>query len=301
MRTTLSQIEAFYWITRLGSFRAAATQLNLTQPTISLRIRNLEESLGGRLFRRAGRGMRLTDKGATLLPDVRRMMDVAGDLAQKRGLDDPLHGRLRLGTPTSVALGCIAELYAALGRRSPSLEVDLTVDRSIVLQKRLNEREIDLAIVVEPQIGPHVRAVPLGMMKHAWAASPRLGLRRRWIGPADLVAHKVLTQPDPSNLMMLVLTWFGSAGLEPRRMITCDNLSVLVRLTVAGEGVSVLAPSVIESELRDGRLQLLRTRPVLVRPRLYLAYQVDKAGRDMSLAIEAVRAVIAQSRLLVSR
>jgi len=301
MRTTLSQIEAFYWIARLGSFRAAATQLNLTQPTISLRVRNLERSLGARLFQRAGRGMRLTDKGTTLLPDVRRMMDIAGELAQTRGLGDPLHGRLRLGTPTSVALTCIAPLYAALARRDAGLEIDLKVERSSVLQQRLDERTVDLAILIEPQVGPHVRAVPLGRMKHAWVASPRLGLSRRWIEPADLVPHKVLTQPDPSNLMTLVLTWFGAAGLEPRRIGTCDNLSVLLRLAVAGEGVAILPPAILEDELGRDALRILRTRPELVRPRLYLAYQVDKAGRAMSLAIEAVREVVARSNLMVSR
>ena len=46
MRATLGQVEAFYWITQLGSFRAAAAKLNLTQPTVSLRVSNLEEALG---------------------------------------------------------------------------------------------------------------------------------------------------------------------------------------------------------------------------------------------------------------
>ena len=51
MRATLNQLEAFYWIARLGGFHAAATRLNLTQPTVSLRIRGLEEALGRQALR----------------------------------------------------------------------------------------------------------------------------------------------------------------------------------------------------------------------------------------------------------
>jgi DNA-binding transcriptional LysR family regulator len=60
MKPTLNQIEAFHWIARLGTFRAAGAQLNLTQPTISLRIRGLEDALGCKLFQRVGQRARRT-------------------------------------------------------------------------------------------------------------------------------------------------------------------------------------------------------------------------------------------------
>ena len=301
MKATLSQIEAFYWITRLGSFRASATQLNLTQPTISLRIRSLEEALGVRLFERMGRKMRLTDGGATLLPDIGSMMRLAGQLSARQRLSDPLHGRLRLGAPASIALSCMAEMLATLEKRNVHFDVSLTIDKSSMLQRKLNDREIDIAIVVEPDVKPHVRAVPLGIMKHAWIASPRLGLARRWIGPADLMPYRVFTQAEPSNLMTLVMTWFGSAGLEPKRLSTCDSIAVIARLTAAGEGVSILSPAILENELRMGAVQVLKTRPALVRPRLYLAYQVDKAGPGMKLVAKTVRDVVTGSSVLDHR
>ncbi|MBI3707021.1 MAG: LysR family transcriptional regulator [Proteobacteria bacterium] len=301
MKATLSQIEAFYWITRLGSFRAAAMQLNLTQPTVSLRIHNLEESLGVRLFKRAGRKMRLTDDGTTLLPDVGSMMQLAGQISARQRLVDPLHGRLRLGAPASIALGCMAELLGTLEKRDARFDVALTIEKSSILQRRLNEREIDVAIVVEPDVKPHVRVAPLGIMKHAWFASPRLSLARRWIGPADLMPHQVFTQPEPSNLMTLVMTWFGSAGLEPKRLGTCDSISVIARLTAAGEGVSILSPAILGTELCLGKVEMLKTRPTLVRPRLYLAYQADKVGHGMKLVIQAIRDCVIGSSLLARR
>lgn len=300
MKMTFSQIEAFYWIARLGSFRAAANQLNLTQPTISLRIRSLEEALGMPLLQRAGRGTRLTDRGRTLLPDVDQIMRLTGELT-RRNLDDPLHGSLRLGAPATIALSCITRVLEELESRNAHLDVDITINKSSILQEMLNEREIDVAIVVEPSVKPHVRTAPLGIMKHAWIASPRLGLSRRTIGPADLMPHRIFMQAEPSALVTLMVSWFGSAGLEPKRFSKCENINVIARLVAAGKGVSILSPSIVESELRRGEVEVLKVRPALVRLRLYLAYQVAKAGPGMELVNEVLRGAIAASTILAHR
>ncbi len=300
MRGTLDQIEAFYWITRLGSFHAAAVQLSVSQPTISLRIRSLERALGLRLFERDGRRARLTREGDTLLPVVRRMMDLAEQVSAKHVLQDPLRGRLRLGAPASFALSCMADLLGALKRRYPELTVALTIDNSMVLRERLNRRELDLAFVVEPAVEPYVRVELLGAMRHAWVASPRLGLRGRGVEPKDLLPYQVFTHPEPSNLMALVMNWFGSAGLEPEHVSTCNDLSVIIRLTAAGEGVSLLPRAILTTELRLGALQIVETRPEIARPHLYVAYQVDKIGPSMSALLAMARRVVARSSLLAS-
>ena len=98
--------------------------------------------------------------------------------------------------------------------------------------------------------------------------------------------------------MMLVLNWFGSAGLEPQHLSTCNDLSVIIRLTSAGEGVSLLPPAILATELRLRSLQILKTRPEIVRPRLYAAYQVDKAGPGINAVLETARKVIARSGLV---
>jgi DNA-binding transcriptional LysR family regulator len=67
MRFTLAQLEAFHWIAKLGTVRDAARHLNLAQPTVSLRLRDLETALGALLFERLGRALRLTDEGLVLL------------------------------------------------------------------------------------------------------------------------------------------------------------------------------------------------------------------------------------------
>ncbi|MBI1774486.1 MAG: LysR family transcriptional regulator [Proteobacteria bacterium] len=300
MKATLSQIEAFYWIAQLGSYRAAAAHLNLTQPTVSLRIRSLEHALDIRLFERAGRQVRITADGAAMLPVARRMVDLADQVSAKHANRDPLRGQLRLGAPASFALSCMADLLGALKQQYPELTVALTIDNSVVLRERLNNRELDVAFVVEPKVEPYVRLEPLGVMTHAWVRSPVLALPADVVEPGDLVHCQVLTHPEPSNLTVLVLNWFASAGLEPEHLSTCNDLSVIIRLTAAGEGVSLLPTAIIAAELASGALVTMKARPEIARPHLYLAYQADKIGPRMSTLIAIARRVLSRSTLLAS-
>jgi DNA-binding transcriptional LysR family regulator len=298
MKTTLSQIEALYWIARLGSFRAAAARLNLTQPTISLRIKALEAALGIRLFERSGRQVRLTVEAASLLPQAERMMSLAEQLTAKRAPTDPLGGQLRLGAPDAFGLICLSGLLSALARQFPALNVALTIDNSMALSRKLNSRELDMAFLADPETEAHILLEPLGVMEHAWIASPRLKLPRGIVQPEDLMGYQIFTNPDPSNLMTRVRNWFARAGLAPGQLGTCNSLSVVLRLTMAGAGVSMLPTALLTSERGAGALRVLRARPEVPGSRLFAAYQVEKSGRGVAVVLDIARRVVARSRFV---
>ena len=278
MKPTLNQIEAFHWIARLGTFHAAGAQLNLTQPTISLRIRGLEEALGCKLFE--------------------RIVALTGQLAAGGNGSDSLFGRLRLGAPDSFGLTCMAGLLSALKERHPELAVALTIDNSAVLAQKLNARELDFAFMVDAAVGGHIRLEPLGMMDLAWVGSPRLDLPKRAVRPADLLRLPIFTNPEPSSLMAVIRAWFGAAGIEVPPLSTCNSLSVILRLTLAGEGVSLLPTAILSRELGTGRLRALGARPAIARSQLFAAYQIDKLGGGALTVIDIARKVIRRSRLL---
>ena len=301
MKATLAQIEAFYWIARLRGFRAAAGHLNLTQPTISLRIRGLEQALGLKLFERSGRRAHLTPEGLEFMPQAERMIGWVEELNARQAYDDPLRGRLRLGAPDSFGLTCMPSLLAALRKQYPELNVALTIDNSSVLSQRLNDRELDVAILADPEIGPHVAIELLGRIECAWIASTRLRLPRGAVRPRDLAPHEIFTNPEPSNLMTLVRDWFGTAGLDVPHLSTCNDLSVILRLTMAGAGVSLLPTAILPRRRgASGSLRILHAQPRLGRPRLFAAYQIEKSGRRVEAVLDTVRRVIAASNLVVT-
>ncbi len=298
MRATLNQIEAFYWVARLGSFHAAACHLNLTQPTISARIRGFEEALGLRLFERAGRGVRVSTKGALLLPQAARIATLAEELSTGHGLTEPLRGRLRLGAPDSVALTCLPDLLAFLKDTYAELEVALSIDNSLALGKKLNERELDFAFLVDPKTEPYVGLELLGCIDLVWVGATRLNLPHRILGPEDLLWYEIFTNPEPSNLMEVVRTWFAVDGLKRPRISTCNNLSVILSMLTAGAGVGVLPLAILPADPKSHGLQVLSTRPEIARPQLFSAYLLDKTGPGIKSVLETGRALIARSSLL---
>ncbi len=303
MKPTLNQIEAFHWIARLGTFHAAGAQLNLTQPTISLRIRGLEEALGCKLFERIGQRVRLTGDGAQLLPTAERIVALSGQLASGGNGTGSLFGRMRLGAPDSFGLtcmACMAGLLSALKERHPELSVALTIDNSAVLAQKLNQRELDFAFLVDAAVEGHIRLEPLGMMEIVWVGSPRLDLPKRAVRPVDLLRLPIFTNPEPSNLMAMIRAWFAVAGIEAPPLSTCNSLSVILRLTLAGEGVSLLPTAILSKELGTGRLRALGARPAIARSQLFAAYQADTLVSGALTVIDIARKVIRRSRLLAA-
>ncbi len=297
MRASLAQIEAFYWIARLGGFHNAAAHLNVTQPTVSLRIRTLEASLGTRLFDRLGRRISLTREGAVLLREADRIMALAAKFTSRDDGADPLRGHLRLGAPDVVGLTSMAGLMHSLRKQYPELNVALTIDNSSVLGRKLNEREIDMAFVVDPHLEDHVCSELLGTMQLAWIAGRSIKLPRI-ATPEDLVDLAILTNPAPSNLMQVVQSWFAGAGLSPARVSTCNSLSVILRLTAMGEGIAVLPTAILPTEVEARRLRIVRTRPAIAAQRLFAAYLMDKAGPGVAAVLATARHIIGRSGLL---
>jgi DNA-binding transcriptional LysR family regulator len=296
MRLTLAQLEAFHWTMRLGSAHAAAERLHLSQPTISVRIRALERGLERKLFERRGGRLRATTAGAALAVQAEQMLGLATRIGHDGA--DPLRTRLRLGAPDSFAMVCLPRLLGLLERDYPELTVDISVDNSLVLNRRLNQRDLDLAFISNPEVGEGVRSEMLGAQDLAWVASPRLKLAGRTIRPRDLAGCQIFTNPDPSRLHALVRDWFGRAGVEPGRISTCNSLVLMRRLIVSSAGASLMPTAILQAELRSGVLQRLATRPAIQEQRLYAAYHADAAGPGIATILAITRRMLARTRFL---
>jgi DNA-binding transcriptional LysR family regulator len=253
----------------------------------------LEESLRVRLFERAGRVSRLTADGRRMLPQAERMLGILEEMHAGTALRDPLGGRLRLGAPDSFGLVGLPRLLAAIREAYPTLRVALTIDNSHLLGERLNRRDLDFAILADPDVGPHVAKESLGTMEVAWVAARSLPLSDRPVRPSDLIGLEIFTNPEPSNLLTLLRQWFAADGLEPTRINTCNSLSVILELTKAGAGISLLPTRIVPRRAKGG-LRVLRTQAQIGRPRLYGAYQLDKSGAVISAVMEMTRRTMSQ-------
>jgi DNA-binding transcriptional LysR family regulator len=263
MRYTLAQLEAFLWVARLGGFGPAARHLSLTQPTISLRIREMENSLGVRLFDRTGYRPVLSAAGATILNRAESLLALAEEIETDLRQSDPLHGLLRIGATDVFAMIHLSELLSLLESEHPKLRVQVTVDFSTRLERKLDEGEVDIAIMTRPHASASYFVQPLADVELAWFAAADSRFDRGELTPADLVDAQIISNPPPSHLHTTILEWFRCADRMPARISTCNPLLVMARLVASNFGVALLPTALLRVEPCSRPIRAQASSPVI--------------------------------------
>jgi DNA-binding transcriptional LysR family regulator len=300
MRTSLQQIETFYWAARLGGFHAAARHQHLTQPAISARIQELETHLGVRLFERGRSRIELTLAGRDALARAEKILKLADEFGRIAERSDPMRGLLRLGANESTALAGLADLLTHLKATYAELRIEITVDVGVALSRKLEARELDVAILNDSSAAPYIIEETMGLTNLHWVASPRL-VSKREITPADLVGLPVITVARPSSNHALVTSWFRNAGFEPENLSSCNSLSMMLRLVAAGHGVAVLSPAIMRAEIDAGFIHTLIPKPRLKQQKYLIAYQAERRGGGIDTIVQLTKDILTRSEVLVPR
>ena len=233
-RLNLDQLTAFLHVVRLGSVTKAAEALNLTQPAVTARLRNLQDILGTELFDRSTGAMRLTKRGEMLLSYAEEFERLGG-LVQ-RDIVDPggIEARLRLGVSETIAQCWLPDLITRLHGRFPKLEIEFNVDISINLRTALLDRALDLAVLLGPISEYSVNNVELPGFDLAWYVSARTDERN------EPFCRPVLTyarQTRPYRELKELLQERVGPGVA---MFPSSSLSACFRLVEADLGVAAL-------------------------------------------------------------
>ena len=298
MRASLVQLETFFWVARLGSFHAAARHLRVTQPTISARIRELEEILAVTLFDRVRRRAEITPAARDILRETRQIIALADKIERRLQARDSMRGLLRLGAVESVAMIALPELLSRLIVLFPDLRIELTVDVGTLLSRKLNARELDLVIVTDPEFNSQIVARAIGGIELRWTAAPRLPLPRRELEPADLAGLPIVTNPEPSTLYTVIAEWFGLAALEPEHLSICNSHTLMAQLVGAGHAIAVLPRRILQSEIGAGVVKVLTVDPPIIPRQLYICYAADHDSPELQTIIRTATDAIRKNGLL---
>jgi DNA-binding transcriptional LysR family regulator len=142
----IDQLRTFIAIAETGSFTKAAEVVNKTQSAVSMQMKRLEERLDRPVFARDGRASKLTEDGQRLLDYARRLVKLNVETIAAFS-DAALSGRVRLGVPDDYADRYLPEIMARFSRAYPSVELSVLCEPSVDLLERIDENQIDLAII----------------------------------------------------------------------------------------------------------------------------------------------------------
>jgi len=301
MKASLQQIETFYWVVRLGGFHAAARHLHLTQPAISTRIQELEDILDTKLFERGGYRAQVTPLGRDIFAQAEKLLRLAEEFEGAGKRADPMRGLLRLGANESTAMTGLTELLGRLKAAYPALRVELTIDVGAALSQKLNARELDMAILSDPISAPHVVDHRIGQVALRWLAAPQLALPKRELAAADIAALPLLVMPPPSTLHKAAVAWLQSGKCEAKSFNTCNSLSLLSELAVAGHGATLLPCPVARTQVDRGLLHALPVKPSIAPLTYFVSHLRDDPGLADGALVRMAKEVLTRSGLLMRR
>jgi len=247
-------IETFLWVATLRSFRGAAEKLNTTQPAVSMRIAQLEESLGVRLLERDRRAVATTLKGQELVGYAERLMRLRAEMIEAVGDRSTMRGIVRLGCSETIVHTWLHALIERVNAAYPNLELEIEVDITPNLRERLHARNLDLALLLGPVSDPNVHTRPLCSFPLAFVAGEKLKLPTKPMTLEALAKFPLVTFSRNTHPYIYVRELFDRAGL-PVTIHASASLATVVRMALDGLGIAVIPPAILGNVAAVGKLR----------------------------------------------
>ena len=265
----IEQLRVFLRVAHSGGFTAAAEQLGMPRPTVSLAVQRLEARLGVRLLNRTTRHVSLTQDGQALLERAAALVADAEELQQQFNPQGaPLAGRLRVDMPSRVARRLVAPALPGFLARHPGIALELgSSDRPVDL---LHEG-IDCALRVGELASGSLVARPMGTMRLIHCASPAY-LARHGVpqSPADLPAHQAVNYASASSGRTVPWEWLEDGEWRTLPLpgaVAVNNVETYIACALAGLGLIQVPAYHVQDHLRSGELvELLQPWPAPTMP-----------------------------------
>jgi DNA-binding transcriptional LysR family regulator len=254
----LKELRGLIALSESKSITIAAEQLHLSPPAIHKQLKILEQELGVPLYEKAGRGLQLTQAAEVLLPYVKDLLaqydSALSALEEWKGMK---RGVVRVGTgPTSYVLPAILKRFR---RERPGIEVLVETGNTTLLLERLTNGLLDVALVVSADlVETRDYAVDMSwdfemvLVSHQRPATSRPHL-------VDLKNSRFILFRRGSRMQDSIDRYFAANGFKPNIIMRFDNAEFIRSMVASGLGMSMLPVWVVDKDVKEKRLYLIRT------------------------------------------
>jgi DNA-binding transcriptional LysR family regulator len=279
MDITLRQIRSFVAITHLGSFTRAASLLHISQPALTVQIRNLETALGVKLLDRTSRSVEVTRLGRELLPSLQRALhDLEAAMADVHEVGAGRRGTVRVAALPSFAASLLPRVILAYRHANPALEFVVRDAIAARIADMIGSEEVDIGITGGIISEPRLEVLHTGTDRLVviFPAKHPIG-RKRSIRIDDFVDQPLVLTNTGTSLREVVDAAFMNIGRIPTIACEVTYMISAVAMVRAGLGITILPQSAHEIRAEPS----LRARPIddpsFVRP----VAVIKKKGRTL--------------------
>ncbi len=287
LHLTFRQLSVFASVAKNLSYTRAAEELHLSQPAVSMQIRQLEENVGMLLFEQMGKKIFLTEAGQELYHYSRSISELLTEaesvLSELKGLQ---RGKLKIAV-ASTANYVAPQLLAAFSQRYPTLTVSLDVTNRQALLQQLEHNEIELAIMGQPPEGLDLVAesfvenplVVIAPLNHPLVAEHDIPLNR-------LEKEIFLMREAGSGTRIAMERYFNKHQLKLQTGMEMNSSEAIKQGVQAGLGLSVVSLHTVELELEAKRLAVLDVQDLPIIRHWYIVHRHGKRLSSAALAFK---------------
>lgn len=294
---TLTELRYIVALARERHFGRAAERCFVSQPTLSVAVKRLEDELGVILFERGQNEVRVTPAGEPIVLQAERVMAEAArirELADTAG--DPLAGPLRIGAIYTIGPYLLPKLVPLLRERAPKMPLIIEEGFTHRLLEKLKAGELDVIVVAPPEAEPGLVAQPvydeafrvLVPAAHPWR-------RKKSVAPADLLEEPLLMLGRGNCFRDQVLDLCAQAGQGGPQVLEGGSLETIRLMVASGVGITVMPSSAVDTLPKND--PLLRVRPFDEPSPTRRVGMMWRASFPRHPAIDAVRKALLDCRL----
>lgn len=287
MHLTLRQIRIFEAVAKHESYTRAAEAMHMTQPAVSMQIKQLEEDVGVELFERRGKRMCLSTVGKDLLQYTSRVLQSYNDMMV--ALDDirDVHGGHLVVSVATTANYFVTQLLAEFSRQHDGINVTLDVTNRNTLLEQLENYEPDLVIMGEPPKGYNLQSEQLMENPLVMIASPSHALAgRRRIKLAEVLDERFIVREKGSGTRGAIERHLGRYQATCRSTLEMRSNETIKHAVEAGLGLGIVSLHTIQPELDADRLVVLDVEHFPIRRHWHI---VTRKGKRLSPVARAFR------------
>jgi len=287
MHITIRQLQVFDAVARHLSYTRAAEELHLTQPAVSMQIKQLEGSVGLPLFEQIGKTIYLTQAGDAMLSHARSIMQnlaaAEEEMDQLKGVDS---GRLKVAIASTVNYFA-TQLLAVFAREHPTVEISLDVTNREALLSRLEANIPDLVLMGKPPADLDLIAEPFMDNPLIMIASPDHPLAgKKNVRLTELEGEDFVVREPGSGTRVAMERFFAEQGFAHQKGMELMGNEAVKQGVEAGLGLAVVSVHTVEQELTLNRLVPLHVHGLPIMRRWYVAH---RRGKKLSATARSFR------------
>ncbi|MCW8824996.1 MAG: LysR family transcriptional regulator [Gammaproteobacteria bacterium] len=300
MNITIRQLEIFIAVSRAESYTQAAKAVHLTQPAVSMQIKQLEHQLGIPLFEQLGKKIYLTEAGKEIYQHARNIVEQLSEMEtfidNLKGLN---HGKLRISVATT-ANYFAPTLLSTFYQRFPGVTVSLDITNRQTLIQQLEENEVDLVIMGQPPKNMALDAIPfmdnplviIAPTKHPLSKKKKITL-------SQLEDEVFLVRESGSGTRIAMENFFKKHNLQLTTGMEISSSEAIKQSVSAGMGLGIIQVDAIQTELTLKQLVILNVEHLPIQRHWYI---VHRKGKRLSMLANAFKQfIIDESKILLGR